>query len=82
MLSFPHHLSIIQASDVAHCMQHWAVYQKYNKRLFEEQYTAFIEGHTTDDPRPGWYKGEIWFFENYVSKCSQLLCLSAAHNSI
>ena len=68
--SFVFSFSIIQASDVAHCMQHWAVYQKYNRRLFEEQYRAFINGDTQDDPRPGWYKGEIGFFSFYISKCS------------
>ena len=29
---------IIQASDIAHTMQHWHVYRKWNGRLFEEMY--------------------------------------------
>ncbi|CAB9511817.1 Receptor-type guanylate cyclase gcy [Seminavis robusta] len=65
---------IIQASDVAHCMQHWGIYMKYNGRLFEEQYRAYLQGHTEDDPRPGWYKGEIWFFENYIIPLARKLC--------
>ena len=68
--------SVIQASDVAHCMQHWDIYQKYNRRLFEEQYEAYVNGHTSDNPGPGWYKGEIWFFENYISKFSLALFLT------
>lgn len=39
---------IIQASDIAHTMQHWHVYRKWNGRLFEEMYkvcrkTCYIE---------------------------------------
>ena len=34
----------IQAADVAHCMQHWQTYQKWNARLFEEQYLAYSQG--------------------------------------
>jgi len=55
-------------------MQHWGVYQKYNRRLFEEQFNAYMKGYTSDDPRPGWYKGEIWFFENYIIPLAQKLC--------
>jgi class 3 adenylate cyclase len=29
---------IIQASDIAHSMQHWHIYRKWNGRLFEEMY--------------------------------------------
>jgi hypothetical protein len=57
---------IIQASDVAHTMQHWHVYQKWNERLFRELYAAFREGRSDKDPSEGWYKGELWFFDNYV----------------
>ncbi|CAJ1963743.1 unnamed protein product [Cylindrotheca closterium] len=57
---------IIQASDVSHTMQHWHVYQKWNQRLFNEMYKAFVEGRSETDPTGGWYKGELWFFDNYV----------------
>ena len=57
---------IIQASDVAHTMQHWHTYQKFNKRLFEERYLAYIQGHCVKDPSLGWYNGELWFFDNYI----------------
>jgi class 3 adenylate cyclase len=57
---------IIQASDVAHTMQHWHVYQKWNERLFEEMYSAFECGRSDKNPSDGWYKGELWFFDNYV----------------
>eukprot|EP00934_Nitzschia_sp_Nitz4_P002739 Nitzschia sp. Nitz4//scaffold111_size72815//56756//60609//NITZ4_005798-RA/size72815-snap-gene-0.111-mRNA-1//-1//CDS//3329533204//2729//frame0 len=57
---------IIQASDVAHTMQHWHTYQKFNRRLFEERYVAWLEGHAEKDPSVGWYGGELWFFDNYI----------------
>jgi 3'5'-cyclic nucleotide phosphodiesterase len=57
---------IIQAADVSHCMQHWLTYQKFNARLFEERYLAWLQGVAGEnDPSVGWYEGEIWFFDNY-----------------
>jgi hypothetical protein len=47
-------------------MQHWHIYQKWNKRLFDEMYSAHISGRAEKDPSKGWYNGEIWFFDNYV----------------
>jgi len=57
---------IIQASDVAHTMQHWHVYQKWNGKLFRECYHAYKFGRTDKDPSLGWYAGELWFFDNYI----------------
>lgn len=35
---------IIQASDIAHTMQHWHIYRKWNGRLFEEMYkVSFVK---------------------------------------
>jgi 3'5'-cyclic nucleotide phosphodiesterase/Adenylate and Guanylate cyclase catalytic domain len=66
---------IIQASDVIHCMQHWLTYQKFNARLFEERYVAWMQSAPpgTDDPSVGWYDGEIWFFDNYIIPLAQKL---------
>ena len=57
---------IIQASDVAHTMQHWNVYLKWNENLFREMYCAYKDGRSEKDPTDGWYKGELWFYDNYV----------------
>lgn len=57
---------IIQASDVAHTMQHWHIYQKWNKRLFREMLMAYRDGRMATNPAEYWYKGEIEFFDNYV----------------
>jgi 3'5'-cyclic nucleotide phosphodiesterase len=65
---------IIQASDVCHTMQHWHTYQKFNARLFEERYIAYRKGVSGDNPPwVGWYKGEIWFFDNYIIPLAQKL---------
>jgi hypothetical protein len=57
---------LIQASDVAHTMQHWHVYIKWNERLFHEMYKAYLEGRADKDPSEGWYQGEIGFFDFYI----------------
>jgi hypothetical protein len=57
---------IIQASDVAHTMQHWHVYQSWNKRLAMEMYAAYKAGRADKNPLDDWFKGELWFFDNYV----------------
>lgn len=57
---------LIQASDVAHTMQHWQIYLKWNERLFNEMYSAFEQGRAAKDPSLGWYEGEIMFFDKYV----------------
>jgi class 3 adenylate cyclase len=57
---------LIQASDVAHTMQHWHVYRKWNSRLFEELYRAFLDGRAESNPADFWYEGEIGFFDYYI----------------
>ncbi|CAJ1963470.1 unnamed protein product [Cylindrotheca closterium] len=58
---------ILQAADVAHTMQHWRVYKRWNEMLFQEMCTAHAEGRGLEkDPSEGWYQGELWFFDNYV----------------
>lgn len=57
---------LIQASDVSHTMQHWHIYRKWNARLFDEMYVAFKDGRSPSNPADSWYKGELWFFDNYV----------------
>jgi class 3 adenylate cyclase len=57
---------LIQASDVSHTMQHWHIYRKWNARLFEELYRAYVEGRSDKDPSDFWYKGEMGFFDFYI----------------
>jgi hypothetical protein len=64
---------LMQASDVAHTMQHWHVYRKWNSRLFKEMYQAFEGGRLENDPSVNWYKGELGFFDFYVIPLAEKL---------
>ena len=57
---------LIQASDVAHTMQHWHIYRKWNEKLFRECYKAFREGRAEKDPTTFWYEGEKGFYDYYI----------------
>ena len=57
---------LIQASDIAHTMQHWHIYRKWNERFFHEMYSAYRTGRADKDPSEFWYKGEIGFFDFYI----------------
>lgn len=57
---------LIQASDVAHTMQHWHVYRLWNENLFAELLKAFEEGRSGKNPAEFWYEGEIGFFDFYI----------------
>merc|ERR1712176_184013 len=54
-------------------MQHWHVYQRWNKCLFEEMHRAYRDGRANKDPALGWYEGELWFFDNYIIPLAQKL---------
>jgi 3'5'-cyclic nucleotide phosphodiesterase len=57
---------LIQASDVAHTMQHWHIFRKWNERLFQEMHKAYREGRAATNPADFWFKGEIGFFDFYI----------------
>jgi negative regulator of replication initiation len=57
---------LIQASDVAHTMQHWHIYRKWNERFFLECYQAYMDGRAEKNPADGWYEGEIGFYDYYI----------------
>jgi len=56
---------LIQASDVAHTMQHWHIYRKWNERFFLECFISYREGRAKD-PTTYWYEGELGFFDFYI----------------
>ena len=64
---------IMQASDIAHTMQHWHIYIKWNERLYAEMYKAYVEGRAETDPTEGWYMGEIGFFDFYIIPLAEKL---------
>lgn len=57
---------IIQVSDVAHTMQHWHIYRRWNERLFHEMHEAYQSGRVSVDPSTNWYIGELGFFDYYL----------------
>ena len=57
---------LIQASDVAHTMQHWHIYIKWNEKFYEENVRAYKAGRLEKHPAQYWYKGEIAFFDFYI----------------
>jgi hypothetical protein len=57
---------LIQASDVAHTMQHWHIYRKWNERFFLECYEAYKNGRSDKNPADGWYEGEMGFYDFYI----------------
>lgn len=57
---------LIQASDIAHTMQHWHIYRKWNERLYQELLLAYKKGRSNEDPSENWYKGELGFFDFYI----------------
>lgn len=52
-------------TDVAHTMQHFTVFRKWNQKLFNEMYTAYFNGKIKKDPSESWYAGELGFFDYY-----------------
>lgn len=58
--------TMVRAADIAHTMQHWQVYRKWNVRLFEETYQAFVDGRSSKDPSENWFQGELDFFDKVV----------------
>jgi class 3 adenylate cyclase len=57
---------LIQASDIIHTMQHWTVYQNWNRKLFEEMNIAYQEGRLEKNPCLDWFEDELLFFDNYI----------------
>ena len=42
------------------------MYQKWNRRLFDELYTAYRAGRAGADPTNFWVEGELKFFDGYI----------------
>lgn len=57
---------MIQASDIAHTMQHWQIYRKWNEKFFEENMVMYRNGRAQNDPSTYWYRGELGFFDFYI----------------
>lgn len=73
---------MIQTADVAHCMQSWDVFLKWNARLFNELMFSFYAGRSFD-PRTNWFEGQIGFFNGYIIPLAERLeqCAVFGENS-
>jgi hypothetical protein len=47
-------------------MQHWLIYQKWNRRLFYEMRLSYKSGRMGVDPASFWYQGELNFYDHYI----------------
>jgi tetratricopeptide (TPR) repeat protein len=66
-------LSIRPTHNVILVLSHRNVYKKWNERLFQEMFSAYESGRGEKDPSEGWYKGELWFYDNYIIPLAQKL---------
>jgi len=57
------HLMLL--SDISHLLQGWENFAKWNFRLYKELMVCFKNGQC-DDPRSGWYQGQIGFYDHYI----------------
>lgn len=58
--------TLMQVADVAHTMQHWNIYRRWNENLFQEMYAAYMHGRAAFDPTVIWFKGELAFLDHFV----------------
>jgi len=61
---------LMQIADVAHLMQDWPVFTKWNKKLYDELWAANLAKRGFD-PSKNWCNGQTWFLENYVIPLSK-----------
>lgn len=57
---------LIQASDVAHTMEHWNIYRRWNEKFFQECCDSYYNGRAEKNPADYWYQGELGFFDFYI----------------
>lgn len=63
--------TMMNVADVAHTMQSFQVFVKWNKRLFKEFYVAHLSDRLAFDPSENWYENQIGFFSHYIIPLSQ-----------
>jgi len=56
---------MIQAADVAHTMQSWPVFIKWNEKLYYELWVAKVH-QRGPDCLDKWFDGQISFFDKYI----------------
>lgn len=65
--------TIMNVADVAHTMQSFRVFVKWNKRLFKELYVAYLSNRLSFNPSENWYQNQIGFFSHFILPLTQKL---------
>jgi len=63
--------TMLNVADVSHAMQSWELFCFWNRKLYEELYSAFKAGRSDNDPSSGWYQNELNFFRGYIIPLSE-----------
>lgn len=63
--------TMMNVADVAHTMQSFQIFCKWNKRLFKELYLAHLKNRLSFNPSENWYENQIGFFSHYIIPLSQ-----------
>ncbi|KAL7493781.1 hypothetical protein ACHAWT_004269 [Skeletonema menzelii] len=63
--------TMLNIADVSHAMQSWELFCFWNRKLYEELYSAFKAGRSDNDPSSGWYENELNFFRGYIIPLSE-----------
>ena len=58
--------TMLNVADVSHAMQSWELFCFWNRKLYQELYSAFKAGRSKNDPSSGWYENELNFFRGYI----------------
>jgi hypothetical protein len=59
---------LLRVSDVSYSLQHFLVYQKWNRLLFKEEYGTYMSetDNTKEDPSASWYERELESFDDRI----------------
>lgn len=57
---------LMEASELAHKMQHWQIYRLWSDKRYEESCAAYKAGRDSRNPVDSWYDDQIMFFDRYV----------------
>mmetsp|Transcript_29238 Transcript_29238/g.62172 ORF Transcript_29238/g.62172 Transcript_29238/m.62172 type:complete len:516 (+) Transcript_29238:86-1633(+) len=63
--------TMMNVADVAHTMQSFQVFVKWNRRLFKEFYIAHSSDRLSFNPSENWYENQIGFFTHYIIPLSK-----------
>lgn len=58
--------TMMNVADVAHTMQSFSIFCKWNRRLYKEFYVAHLNERLSFDPEESWYENQIGFFSHYI----------------